>query len=69
MVVVPCYNEQEAIPITANKLISLLDDLTSRHVISSDSGMILVDDGHRSSCHYGSSAAAFSSAYVLSENI
>lgn len=46
---VPCYNEQDALPITVNKLLSLLDNLTSRLVITSDSGIILVDDGSKDS--------------------
>lgn len=47
MIIVPCYNEQEVLPLSANKLLSLIDNLSERQIISSDSGLLLVDDGSK----------------------
>ncbi len=45
--VIPCYNEQEALPITAPRLESLMQDLIQRGKISADSNIWLVDDGSK----------------------
>lgn len=46
-VVVPCYNEEEVLPETSRRLVSLLDDLCQRGIVSADSEIIFVDDGSR----------------------
>lgn len=46
-IVIPCYNEEEALPITAEKLISLTDDMMNRGLIDKKSRITLVDDGSR----------------------
>jgi glycosyltransferase involved in cell wall biosynthesis len=46
-IVIPCYNEQEVLPETTQRLSSLLQDLVDRSLISYDSEVILVDDGSR----------------------
>ena len=46
-IVVPCYNEQEALPITADRLTSLTDDMLARGLIDPASRIVLVDDGSR----------------------
>ncbi len=46
-IVVPCYNEQEALPITAKRLTELTDDMISREIIAPQSRIVLVDDGSR----------------------
>lgn len=46
-IVVPCYNEQEALPITAQRLTELTDDMISRALIDPASRVVLVDDGSR----------------------
>lgn len=46
-IVIPCYNEEEALPITSEKLIALTDDMFSRNLIDSKSKIMLVDDGSR----------------------
>jgi polyisoprenyl-phosphate glycosyltransferase len=43
--VVPCYNEAEIIERTIAVLLSLLDDLIARQLISKDSFVVFVDDG------------------------
>ncbi len=43
--VVPCYNEQDALPETARRLRLLLADLVSRGKIDASSNIWLVDDG------------------------
>ena len=46
-IVIPCYNEQEALPITAKRLTELTDDMISRKIIAPESRIVLVDDGSR----------------------
>ena len=46
-IVIPCYNEQEALPITARRLTELTDDMIARRIIAPDSRIVLVDDGSR----------------------
>lgn len=45
--VVPCYNEEQALPKTAPQLRALLADLIARGKIAPDSNIWLVDDGSR----------------------
>ena len=45
--VIPCYNEQEALPITVPQLEKLMLDLMARGKIASDSNVWLVDDGSK----------------------
>ena len=44
-IVVPCFNEEAALPETNRRLLSLLTDLTSKQLISSSSCVHYVDDG------------------------
>ena len=44
-IVIPCYNEQEALPITAERLTELTDDMIARKIIDPASRIVLVDDG------------------------
>ena len=46
-IVIPCYNEQEALPITAKRLVELTDDMLSKGLIAPESRIVLVDDGSR----------------------
>ncbi|WP_109698119.1 glycosyltransferase family 2 protein [Chitinophaga deserti] len=46
-IVVPCYNEEEAIPYTINTLCTLLERLQDEQRISSDSFILFVDDGSK----------------------
>ncbi len=46
-IVIPCYNEQEALPITAGRLVELTDDMIARQLIDPASRIVLVDDGSR----------------------
>ena len=46
-IVIPCYNEQEALPITAKRLVALTDDMISKSLIDAESRIVLVDDGSR----------------------
>ena len=46
-IVVPCYNEQEVLPITAPMFLAKLEQLTDKGKISADSRLLLVDDGSR----------------------
>ena len=45
--VIPCYNEEEALPITTPVLIELLNGLERDQLVSADSRILLVDDGSR----------------------
>ena len=45
--VVPCYNEQEVLPATAEKLTAKLGQLVEKSVISDQSRILFVDDGSK----------------------
>ena len=45
--VIPCYNEQEVLPITSDIFINKLNELIKSHKISSDSKILFVNDGSR----------------------
>lgn len=44
-IVVPCFNEEQVLPITIERMTSLLDNLTSSGLVSSASTVTFVDDG------------------------
>ncbi len=46
-IVIPCYNEQEALPITASKLLELLDKMAGEELVSLDSYILCSNDGSR----------------------
>lgn len=46
-IVIPCYNEEEALPITAKRLIKLTDDMIAKKIIASESRILLVNDGSK----------------------
>ncbi len=47
LIIVPCYNEQEVLPQTIEKLSGVMNDLLQKDKISRDSGILLVNDGSR----------------------
>src|SRR3990167_4319538 len=44
-IVIPCYNEQDALPLALEKLAALLSDLIEKNKIAADSFLYCVDDG------------------------
>lgn len=46
-IVVPCYNEEEMLPITTKELTRVLDDLIIKNKIAEDSFILYVDDGSK----------------------
>lgn len=44
-IVIPCYNEEEMLPITEKALDKLADDMIARKIIDPESRILLVDDG------------------------
>ncbi len=46
-IVVPCYNEEEVLMITARELTSILKEMISETLISPESSMLFVDDGSK----------------------
>lgn len=46
-IVIPCYNEEAALPITAKRMAELMTDMTDKGLISPKSRVSLVDDGSR----------------------
>ena len=46
-IVVPCYNEQEVLKDTTDKLTGLMEDLVSKGLADRDSFILYVDDGSR----------------------
>ncbi|MEG1441591.1 MAG: glycosyltransferase family 2 protein, partial [Oscillospiraceae bacterium] len=45
--VLPCYNEEEVLPETAKRLLSLFGTMENDGLISSESRIVFVDDGSR----------------------
>lgn len=43
--VVPCYNEEEVLPVTIKRLAEMLDNLVSKSEVSEESRIVFVDDG------------------------
>ena len=48
-IVVPCYNEEEMLPLTTKELTGLLSDLITKQKIAPDSYILYVDDGSKDS--------------------
>lgn len=48
-IVIPCYNESEALPITVARLIQLLDDMFNNGLVTNDSYILCCDDGSKDS--------------------
>lgn len=46
-IVIPCYNEEEALPITAKRLLALLDTMSAGQLISPDSYIMCSNDGSK----------------------
>ena len=46
-IIVPCYNEEEVLPITAPAFLAELQELTEKGKIAPDSRVLFVDDGSR----------------------
>ena len=46
-IVVPCYNEEEALEISANSLLEKLDELIGKGLVSDKSRIVFVDDGSK----------------------
>ncbi len=48
-IVIPCYNEQEVLPITAPLFLKKIQDLASQGLIAEDSKILFVNDGSKDS--------------------
>lgn len=48
-IVVPCYNEEEMLPLTTKELTGVLSDLITKQKIAPDSYILCVDDGSKDS--------------------
>ena len=46
-IVVPCYNEQEALPLTIPRMLQILQDMHDRGLATEDSYILCVNDGSR----------------------
>ena len=46
-IVIPCYNEEEMLPLSLPRLVSFLDDLIEKKKISDDSYLLCVNDGSK----------------------
>ena len=46
-IILPCYNEEEALPITAKRLTELTDDMLAKGLIAPESRIVMVDDGSK----------------------
>ena len=46
-IVIPCYNEEQVLPITSKLFLEELNDLISKNKISNDSRIMFVNDGSK----------------------
>lgn len=69
MIVVPCFNEEEALPTAVKELTAVIKDLIKKEKISSDSGILFVNDGSRDRTWELISEAYKSSEYVYGLNL
>ncbi len=69
MIVVPCYNEEEVFPSSAEQLIAVIKDLIKKEKVSGDSGILFVNDGSRDRTWELISEAYKSSKYVYGLNL
>lgn len=47
VIVMPCYNEEQALPISSAEILSLLDKMSQENLISSDSYILCCNDGSK----------------------
>ena len=48
--VIPCFNEEDMLPISIPKFIYILNNLIEKRLISQDSEILFVDDGSKGLC-------------------
>lgn len=48
-IIIPCYNEEEVLPIMAPQFLKKLLDLTEKNLIAADSRILFIDDGSQDS--------------------
>lgn len=46
-IIIPCYNEEEVLPITSKMFLAELDELIGKGKISDDSRILFVNDGSK----------------------
>ena len=46
-IVIPCYNEEEVLPITSGEFLAKINSLASKDKISEDSRVLFVNDGSK----------------------
>ena len=46
-IVIPCYNEEEVLPLTLPRLLQLLDDMAGRGLVDADSFVLCSNDGSK----------------------
>lgn len=46
-IIIPCYNEQEVLPITAPQFLGKIHQLIKEELISNDSRIMFVNDGSK----------------------
>lgn len=69
MIVVPCFNEEDVFPSSAERLIAVIENLINKEKISADSGILFVNDGSRDRTWELISKAFKASKYVYGINL
>ena len=47
IIVLPCFNEEEVLPVTIGRMSDLLEEMISQQKVSGNSRLLFVDDGSR----------------------
>nr|WP_206603792.1 glycosyltransferase family 2 protein [Bifidobacterium callitrichidarum] len=48
-IVVPCFNEEQVLPVTAPRFLAKIEEMSNRHAIRADSRILFIDDGSKDS--------------------
>jgi glycosyltransferase involved in cell wall biosynthesis len=61
-IVVPCYNEEEMLPLTIDTLLTFINKLVTENICSNQSFIVFIDDGSRDNTWQLIEAAALNSS-------
>lgn len=68
-IVVPCYNEEEVLPLTIPKLVEMIESMVAENLVSKDSKIIFVNDGSRDKTWEIIEKAVCQISYIIGINL